>query len=266
MRCRRASTTRCASRTCASPAIRASSRGSRGQAPRPTRSSSRRSSRSIRRSSVGDVSTPRSSGRRSKSTPADVDRTLEVLRKQRATCRRRPTRRADAATACRRLHRHDRRRRVRGRPGEGLSDRARRRPHAAGVRGRASPGMQAGRDEDVSRSRSRPTITARKSRERQAAVHADGEGGRARRTLPPLDDAFAHAFGIASGKLEDLRSRGRVEPEARAQAQGREPASRTRSFGGAARAGAVPAAEVADRHRGAADDASAWRATCSSRA
>lgn len=25
-------------------------------------------------------------------------------------------------------------------------------------------------------------------------------------TLPPLDDAFAHAFGIASGRLEDLRS------------------------------------------------------------
>ena len=71
-----------------------------------------------------------------RSDDADVDRTLDVLRKQRATWSPagRPAAKGDRVVVD--FTGTHRRRRVPGRPGEGLRDRARRGPHAPRVRGR----------------------------------------------------------------------------------------------------------------------------------
>ena len=86
------------------------------------RSSSRRCSRSIPRCRSATVATIAIERPQVEVTPPDVDRTLDVLRKQRDDVSRRSTRAAQAGDrVTRRLHRHDRRRRIPRRPGAGLS-------------------------------------------------------------------------------------------------------------------------------------------------
>ena len=89
--------------------------------PRPTRSSSRRCSRSIRRSRSATFRRHASSGRRPMSAPDDIDRTIDVLRQQRTRYEPVAPRRGGRRPRDRRLHRHDRRRRVPRRAGERTS-------------------------------------------------------------------------------------------------------------------------------------------------
>ena len=108
---------------------------------------------------------------------------------------------------------------------QGLRDHARRGPHAARVRGRGRR-HEGRRDEDV------PAdvpgrLPRQGSRREERAVHADGEE-RQRADVPPLDSAFATAFGIKSGKRRGPARRGRVEPASSSSSARSSRCSRTR--------------------------------------
>ena len=150
--CRRASTTPCASRTCASPAIRASSRSARDDGA---------ATDALEFSAVfevyPEVTARRPGGRRDRAAAGRGDagghrpharRAAQAAHDVRAG-RARGAQAGDRVT--RRLHRHDRRRRVRRRPGEGFRDHARRRPDAAGVRGGAARALTQARRETFRR-------------------------------------------------------------------------------------------------------------------
>ena len=94
--------------------------------------------------------TSRSSGRSPRSATPDVDRTLEILRKQRTTYRRSSARRRRRSRA-RRLHRHDRRRRVRRAARRAIFRSCSAKGGCCRNSRRRSPGMQAGRDARRSR-------------------------------------------------------------------------------------------------------------------
>jgi trigger factor len=110
---------------------------------------------------IGDVSTSRIERPVASVTPADVDRTLDVLRKQRTTFERRRARRQPGDRVL-----VDFTGTIDGvefprRSGARFSDHARRRPHAARVR-RRRDGHAGGRDEDLSADVPRRLSTARK--------------------------------------------------------------------------------------------------------
>ncbi len=161
-RCSRPSTTRCARRTCASPARRASSR-SGGEQPAADAlefSAVFEVYPDVQIGDVGEIAIERPHGRSDaagrrpharRAAPAAHD-----------VSRRSIARRAGRRSRARRLHRHDRRRRVPGRAGAGFPDRARRRRGCCRSSRRRSPACRPAR-RSRSRSRSRPTTTARKS-------------------------------------------------------------------------------------------------------
>ena len=206
-RCNRRSTTRSARRTCASPAM-PRIEPQRGDEPRPTSSSSRRCSRFIPTCKSATVATSRSSARVSEVTPQDVDRTIEVLRQQRATyeavdargARRRPRAVVDFTGTIDGV--------------EFPGGQARDFPIMLGE-GRMLPefeaaltGMKAGETKSFDADVSRRTTTARKSPARTAQFTLTVQRGRDAEA-PALDAEFAKAFGIASGSVDDLRTRSR---------------------------------------------------------
>ena len=135
---------------------------------------------------------------------ADVDRTLEVLRKQRATWQDagRPAQKGDRVVV-------DFTGTIDGVefPGGQAKDftvelgEGRMLPEFEG----ALAGADRGRPRHVSADVSRRTTTARMSRARPRSSSLDVRQVLAAE-FPPLDDAFAKAFGIASGRLDDLRA------------------------------------------------------------
>ena len=170
----RASPTRCATRTCASRAIRASSPRRTRRSPRT--SSSRRCSRSIPTSGSATLSTviDRASGggRRPGGRRAHDRRPAQAADALRTGRARRPTGDRAIVDFTGRIDGVE----FPGRPGEGFRDRARRRPDAARVRGRGDR-HERRRDEGVLAHVS-GRLSRQGSRGQGGGLHADGEVGR----------------------------------------------------------------------------------------
>ena len=153
---------------------------------------------------LGDLSTVTIERPVAEVTPADVDHTIEILRKQRARYEpvTRPARTGDQAIV-------DFTGTIEGVEFEGGQARDFAIILGEGkmlppIRGDARRD-DAGREQDISRSTSRTTTMARKSPERLREFALTLKSV-SEPHLPPVDAEFARNFGIASGSLDELRA------------------------------------------------------------